>query len=380
MSNNNLQTNTSSALHNAIMEADGKDRPSMLAPVDACSNAIEMWKVIERLKQDLEVAFRKSSCHIRDLKGINLLTGSRGTDLYSISLLEMTSPHLIFLMAKGSSSQAWLWHQHKTVTSLINELDILFGLMFDEYFNEDTQVASKSSAITTADASNKRQQLNTTLSTSTTVDVTLTQFDIQTTPETTTQAPTVNVDENINQAENVMFDEDDFINPFGTAVHEVGESSSRHVDPSNMHTFYQRHPSEYHWTRDHPLEQVFGNPLQPVRARRQLDTDGEMCMFALTVSRVKPNNIKEAMVEHAWIEAMQEELHQFERLDVWESVDIPYGKYGYHQEEGIDFEESFALVARLEAVRIFVAYAAHKSFPVYQMDVKTYFLNGAFKE
>ncbi|GJZ06325.1 retrovirus-related pol polyprotein from transposon TNT 1-94 [Tanacetum coccineum] len=264
----------------------------------------------------------------------------------------------------------------KTVTSLINELDILFGLMFDEYFNEDSQVASKSSAITTADASNKRQQLNTTLSTSTTVDVTLTQFDIQTTPKPTTQAPTVNVDENINQAENVMFDEDDFINPFGTAVHEVGESSSRHVDPSNMHTFYQRHPSEYHWTRDHPLEQVFGNPLQPVRARRQLDTDGEMCMFALTVSRAKPNNIKEVMVEHAWIKAMQEELHQFKRQDVWESVDIPYGKH----EEGIDFEESFALVAQLEVVRIFVAFSAHKSFPVYQMDVKTSFLNGPFKE
>ncbi|GJV71471.1 hypothetical protein Tco_1491466 [Tanacetum coccineum] len=215
----------------------------------------------------------------------------------------------------------------KTVTSSINELDILFGLMFDEYFNEDSQVASKSSAVTTANASDKRQQLNTTLSTSTTVDVTLTQLDIQTKPKPTTQAPTVNVDENINQAENVMFDEDDFINPFGIAVHEVGESSSRHVDPSNMHTFYQRHPSKYYWTRDHPLEQVFRNPSQPVRARRQLDTDGEMSMFALTVSRVKPNNIKEAMVEHAWIEAMQEELHQFERLDVWESVDIPYGKY-----------------------------------------------------
>ncbi|GJZ97554.1 retrovirus-related pol polyprotein from transposon TNT 1-94 [Tanacetum coccineum] len=52
----------------------------------------------------------------------------------------------------------------------------------------------------------------------------------------------------------------------------------------------------------------------------------------------------------------------------------------YNQQEGIDFEESFALVARLEAVRLFVAYAAHKSFPIYQMDVKTAFLNGPLKE
>ncbi|GJS11518.1 retrovirus-related pol polyprotein from transposon TNT 1-94 [Tanacetum coccineum] len=113
-----------------------------------------------------------------------------------------------------------------------------------------------------------------------------------------------------------------------------------------------------------------------------------MCMFALTVSIVEPKNIKEAMADSAWIEAMQEELHQFDRLQVWELVDKPFGKNviklkwlwknkkdedqtvirnkarlvakGYAQEEGIDFEESFAPVARLEAVRIFVAYAAHK--------------------
>ncbi|GJW45148.1 retrovirus-related pol polyprotein from transposon TNT 1-94 [Tanacetum coccineum] len=101
-----------------------------------------------------------------------------------------------------------------------------------------------------------------------------------------------------------------------------------------------------------------------------------MCMFALTVSIVEPKNIKEAMADSAWIEAMQEELHQFDRLQVWELVDKPFGK----NEEGIDFEESFAPVARLEAVRIFVAYAAHKSFPIYQMDMKTAFLNGPLKE
>ncbi|GKF89174.1 gag-pol polyprotein [Tanacetum coccineum] len=89
-----------------------------------------------------------------------------------------------------------------------------------------------------------------------------------------------------------------------------------------------------------------------------------MCMFALTVSLVEPKNIKEAMADSAWIEAMQDELHQFDRI----------------KEECIDFEESFAPVARLEVVWIFVAYAAHKSFPIYQIDVKTAFLNGPLKE
>nr|GEV00515.1 Gag-Pol polyprotein [Tanacetum cinerariifolium] len=131
-------------------------------------------------------------------------------------------------------------------------------------------------------------------------------------------------------------------------------------------------------------------------------------MFSLTVSTVEPKNIKEAMADSAWIEAMQEELHQLDRLQVWELIDKPFGIYvirlkwlwknkkdkdqtvirnkarlvakGYAQEEGIDFEESFALIALLEAVWIFVAYAVHKSFPIYHMDVKTAFLNGPLKE
>ncbi|GJZ53784.1 retrovirus-related pol polyprotein from transposon TNT 1-94 [Tanacetum coccineum] len=142
-----------------------------------------------------------------------------------------------------------------------------------------------------------------------------------------------------------------------------------------MHTLYQRHPSEHRWTKDHPLEQVIGNPSQSIRTRHQVETAGEMCMFALTMSRTEPKNIKEAMADSAWIEAMQEELHQFDQLDKARLV-----AKGYSQHEGIDFKESFALVARLEAVRLFVSYATYKSFPVYQMDVKTTFLNGPLKE
>nr|GEZ68740.1 Gag-Pol polyprotein [Tanacetum cinerariifolium] len=67
-------------------------------------------------------------------------------------------------------------------------------------------------------------------------------------------------------------------------------------------------------TKDHPLEQVHGNPSKPVQTRRQLATDPEMCMFALTVSTAEPKNIKEVMANSALIEVMQEELHQFDRL------------------------------------------------------------------
>nr|GEW74316.1 hypothetical protein [Tanacetum cinerariifolium] len=101
-----------------------------------------------------------------------------------------------------------------------------------------------------------------------------------------------------------------------------------------------------------------------------------MCMFTLTMSTAEPKSIKEAMADSTWIEAMQEELQQFDRLQVWELVDKPFNK----TEEGIDFEESFAPVARLKAIWIFIAYVAHKSFLIYQMDVKTTFLNGPLKE
>nr|GEZ83271.1 Gag-Pol polyprotein [Tanacetum cinerariifolium] len=109
------------------------------------------------------------------------------------------------------------------------------------------------------------------------------------------------------QAENDQVADDEFINIFSTPVQDQGETSSRHVDSSNMHTFYQRYPSEQRWTNDHPLEQVIGNPSQSVRTRRQLESDAEICMFALTVSRTEPKNIKEAMTDSAWIESMQEE-------------------------------------------------------------------------
>ncbi|GKC80822.1 retrovirus-related pol polyprotein from transposon TNT 1-94 [Tanacetum coccineum] len=105
---------------------------------------------------------------------------------------------------------------------------------------------------------------------------------------------------NDNQAEDAQFQQDEFTNPFCTPIREVAESSSRNI--------------------------VRGNPSKLVQTRRQLASDPKMCMFALTVSTAEPKTIKEAMDDSAWIEAMQEELHQFDRLQVWELIDKPFGK------------------------------------------------------
>nr|GFC66021.1 hypothetical protein [Tanacetum cinerariifolium] len=167
--------------------------------------------------------------------------------------------------------------QADKIVKMSNELDLFFSLMFDELLNGSSKVVSKSSTVSAADAPNQRQQYTTPLNN-------------HTTPTPTCQfpsiAPTVISSENINQAEthadNDQVADDEFINIFSTPVQDQGETSSHHVDSSNIHTFYQRFPSEHRWTKDHPLEQVIGNPSQSIRTRQQLESDAEMCMFALT--------------------------------------------------------------------------------------------------
>nr|GEY95445.1 hypothetical protein [Tanacetum cinerariifolium] len=179
-------------------------------------------------------------------------------------------------LSPGRNCQENVAHQDKTETTS-NELDLLFSPMFDELLNGSSKVVSKSSAVAAADAPNQRQQPSTPLTN-------------HTTPAPTCQNPPIPTSvissKNINQAEphaeNDQVADDEFINIFLTPVQDQGETSSRHVDSSNMHTFYQRYPSEQRWTKDHPLEQVIGNPSQSVRTRRQLESDAEMCMFALT--------------------------------------------------------------------------------------------------
>ncbi|GJW53842.1 retrovirus-related pol polyprotein from transposon TNT 1-94, partial [Tanacetum coccineum] len=112
----------------------------------------------------------------------------------------------------------------------------------------------------------------------------------------------------ISTTEDLQIQQDEFTNPFYTPVRDAAESSSRNIGNSNLHTFNQPQDSKYRWTKDHPLTQVCGNPSKPVQTRRQLATDHEMCMFALTVSTAEPKTIKEAMADSAWIEAISEEL------------------------------------------------------------------------
>nr|GEW42404.1 retrovirus-related Pol polyprotein from transposon TNT 1-94 [Tanacetum cinerariifolium] len=420
---------------------------------------------------DLEAAFRRNACFVRNLEGVDLLKGDHSTNLYTINLHEMASASPICLMARASSTKSWLWHQrlshlnfdtinnlaindlaeaiatacftqncsiihrrfNKTPYELINgkkpdisflyvfgalcylkndredigklgakgdigffigysvdsrayrifkrrtkkimetinvsfdelsamafkqhsskpvlqsmtsgqislaldltyvpstitsqqptkgELDLLFEAMYDDY------IGGQPSATARNVPPALEPQVRQTSTASTSI--------ADTTPTPTnssshaTNIPITLQDVNeLNQ--NSMVDGNTFINPFANPSTSAAESSSSHnVDPSNMHTFYQPYPHKFQWTKDHPLEQVIGEPSRPVLTWNQLRSDGDMCMYALT--------------------------------------------------EGIDFDESLSLVARMEAINIFLAYAAHKSFSLFQMDVKTAFLHGSLKE
>ncbi|GJR31516.1 retrovirus-related pol polyprotein from transposon TNT 1-94 [Tanacetum coccineum] len=165
------------------------------------------------------------------------------------------------------------------------------------------------------------------------------------------------------------------------------ENSTSHGSSSNVRQLHTPLKHIGRWTKDHPIANVIGDPSRSVSTRKQLHTDAMWCYFDAFLTSVEPKNFKQAMTEPSWIDAMQEEIHEFERLKVKidESGRVLKNKarlvaQGFRQEEGIDFEESFAPVAKIEAIRIFVANAAHKNMTIYQMDVKTDFLNGELKE
>ncbi|GJY41094.1 ribonuclease H-like domain, reverse transcriptase, RNA-dependent DNA polymerase [Tanacetum coccineum] len=210
------------------------------------------------------------------------------------------------------------------------------------------------------------------------------------------------------------------------ATHADFFGDETEVDMSNITTTYPV-PSTPNTRihKDHSLDHVIGDVQSGVQTRRMTKTTNEQgfisavyegkthedlhtCLFACFLSQEEPKKVIQALKDPSWIEAMQEELLQFKLQQVWTLVDLPHGKraigtkwvyrnkkdergivirnkarlvaQGYTQEKGIYYDEVFAPVARIEAIRLFLAYASFKDFAVYQMDVKSAFLYGKIKE
>nr|GEU54142.1 hypothetical protein [Tanacetum cinerariifolium] len=357
---------------------------------------------------DLEVAFRKSTCCVRDLQGNDLLIGNRGSDLYTISLQESTSPTPLCLMAKAIPTQAWLWHRRLShlnfdYINILSKKDIVIGLPKDgenldkikekgdqcilvgystqskgyRVYNKRTRMIVESIHIR-FDEIKEVKETSVANNTSGLIPQRQKASDYDNpdpVPQGQDVSSSADADVPSQRELDLLFGPlyDEFFNACTNPSAKISSTSAPsthtnvHAEENNndqAEEGEQLQEDEFTNPFYHPLEQVHKNPSRPFQTRRQLAIDPEMCRHVLTVSTAESKNIKEAMADSAWIEVMQEELHQFDRL----------------QEKGIDFEESFAPVARLEAVLIFIAYAAHKSFLIFQMDVKTAFLNGPLKE
>nr|GFB10502.1 hypothetical protein [Tanacetum cinerariifolium] len=272
-------------------------------------------------------------------------------------LQSMTSGHI--------SSGLDLTYAPSTITKqqpTEGELDLLFKAMYDNYFGGQPSATVRN--VPPAQEPQVRQTSTASTTIADNVPIPTNSSSLVTNIPSSLQ----DVDE-LNP--NAMIDGNTFVNPFATSSSNAAEtSSSQNVDTSNMHTFYQPYPHEFQWTKDHPLEQVIGEPSQPVSTRNQLQSFKRMDVWVLVPT---PDNISPLTLK--WIfknkhDKEQTVIRNKSRLVV----------RGYRQEEGLDFEESFASVARMEAIRIFLAYAAHKLFTVFQMDMKTAFLQGSLKE
>ncbi|GJW16920.1 retrovirus-related pol polyprotein from transposon TNT 1-94 [Tanacetum coccineum] len=457
-----------------------------------------LFSVGQFCDSNLEVAFRQHTCFIRNLEGVDLLTGSRGNNLYTLSLGDMMASSPICLLSKASKTKSWLWHRRlshlnfgainhlarheyyekkqllphvtpkiipsyvfvmakhrmsfymtnfltyhssnvfSTLCYLTNDSENLGKLqlkadigIFIGYapikkafriynrrtrriiekihvdFDELTVMAFEHSSsgpvlheMTLATISSRLvpnpppstpfipplrtpkviapidevvalvPALSTGSPSSTTVDQDApSPSNSQTTLET--QSPILHhvVEEDNHDLDVAHVNNDPF---FGITIPENdSKASSSDVIPTVVQTAAPNSEHVTKWTKDHPLDNII----------------------------VEPKNYKDALTQACWIEAMQEELHEFDRLEVWELVLRPNKVMiitlkwiykvkldemggilknkarlvarGYRQEKGIDFEESFALVARLDVIRIFLVYAAHMNIIVYQMDVKT---------
>nr|GEY45220.1 Gag-Pol polyprotein [Tanacetum cinerariifolium] len=489
---------------------------------------------------DLEVAFRKSTCFIRDLRGNDLLTGSRGTDLYSITIQDTNCPNPICLMAKATSSQAWLWHRRLShlnfdTINLLSKNDIVVGLLKLKFVKDHLcsscelgKAKGLQAQVRVVRTDKGIEFLNQTLHAYFAAEGILHQTSVARTPEqngvverwnrtlveaartmlSAAKVPLFFWDEIIATAcftqnrslviprhekppYHIINDQKPsvkFYHIFGSICYIVrdGENIDKmkekgdecifvgystqlraykvfnkrtRVIMESIHVNFDELPHmasdqissdpapEYRTvTTSNELNLLFSpmfdellngsskvvfksstvcsadDPNQRQQHTTPLNnhtTHAPICQIpTLEPTVTSSENINQAETyaendqvaddEFINIFCTLEELHQFDRLDVWELVDEPLCTNvinlkwlwknkrneenivirnksrlvakGYAQKEGGDFEESFAPVARLEVVRLFIAYVAHKSFTVYQMDIKTSFLYGPLKE
>ncbi|GJW02103.1 retrovirus-related pol polyprotein from transposon TNT 1-94 [Tanacetum coccineum] len=348
---------------------------------------------------------------VQDLQGNDLLIGTRGSDLYTISLQETTSSTPICFMAKASPTQAWLWHRRLShlnfdYINLFSKKDIVIGLPKLKY--------AKDQLCSSCEVKKAKRS----------------SFKIKAVPST------------------VHFGNDQFapILGYGDLVQASklplffwAEAIATAYFTQNRSIIIPTHEKmAYHiineWKPSIRHLHIFGCTCYLTRYGENLDKmkeKGDPCILVGYSTQSKGYRVYKKRT-HLIVESIHitfDEIKEMFETSIANNTSglcnaegayinlsktyksglvTPFGKTviklkwlwknkkdedqtvihnkarlvakGHAQEEGIDFEESFTLIARLKVVRIFIAYAAHKSFTIYQMDVKTEFLNGPLKE
>ncbi|GJR32211.1 integrase, catalytic region, zinc finger, CCHC-type containing protein [Tanacetum coccineum] len=409
---------------------------------------------------DLEVACKKNTYFIRNKDKVDLLKGSRTTNLYSISLKDMLEASPFCLLSKASSTKSWLWHRRLNHLNFgtLNELarkDLVRGLPKLKYkkehlcpscqlgkskksshplntfvnktlteFCESVGITHNTSVPRTPQQNDIVERWNQTLmeaarfnvillssnvplpfpakmknfSKSSNIDVyvllrapeiapdspsmTRVTEDAPTSTTITSPLPSSPPDTSVDELENTITTPGS--DSFGNSVTYEFNSEASSSGTVNVDTTHLNNPPLEHaqkWTKDHPLENVIGDINRPVSTRQQLETDAMWCFFNEFLENVEPKNFKEAELVPAPLHSLVIGLKWVNKIKLDEYGDVLKNKArlvakGYHQEAGINFEESFAPVARLEAIRLFIANAASQDMTTFQMDVKTAFLNG----
>nr|GEU61922.1 integrase, catalytic region, zinc finger, CCHC-type, peptidase aspartic, catalytic [Tanacetum cinerariifolium] len=404
---------------------------------------------------DLDVAFRKHSYYVRDMDGVKLIKGSRGSNLYTISVEDMMKSFPICLLSKASKNKSW----KKYILVIVDDYSRFTWVKFLRSKDETPEVVIKfrqqiqAEAVATACYTQNRSLIHTChnktpyeLVHNKKPDLTFFRvfgalcYPINDSEDLGKLQPTADLEYSFvmhqsgkyrthsyfsdawtdkfrapyvpptNKDLEILFQPmfDEYLEPprferpvspappVQVPVNSAGTPSSTTINqdapspsisPSSSAlqspSLHQGIVAESTLMKDNPIAPVKNNPfinvfaLEPssdASSSKDLSSTESTYVSQTLHHLVDPKNFKSAITEDCWFQAMQDEIHKFDRLQA------RLVAKGYRQEEGIDFEESFAPVARIEAIRIFITNAASKNMTIYQMDVKTTFLNDELKQ
>nr|GEW68843.1 retrovirus-related Pol polyprotein from transposon TNT 1-94 [Tanacetum cinerariifolium] len=382
-------------------------------------NVYSVWQFCD---SDLEVAFRKHLCYVHDTDGVELIKGSRGSNLYTILIEDMMKSSPICLLSKASKTKLWLCED---LGKLQPTVDIGISLVMHQVgrvIESTTKEPEYRTCSYISDAwTDKFRALNKTGSCNTLCTPTNKDLEILFEPMFDEYLEPPCVDRPVSPALAVPAPINSAGTPSSTAIDQDAPSPSHSPSYSALqspclHQGVAAESTPFAPVDKDPFINIFASEPtsassssgDAISTRKQLATDALWCLYNHVLLKVEPKNFKSAITEDCWFQTMQDEIYEFDRLQVWELVpqpdcvmiiafkwiykfkldeygDVPKNKArlvakGYRQEEGINFEESFTLVSCIEALRRFIANAASKNKTIYQMNIKTTFLNGELKE